>query len=128
MSNLLTKIFGLKLLYRSYILTARRDGSLHCGASRSRSGYNRSLEFRLSCIGTRKKSEFAMSFIKTILSLVLLAVIVVFGYWFYAAYALAPDTPYWAQINGKMPDPLKRYACEEMKKRVSGPVESCDSN
>jgi hypothetical protein len=67
-----------------------------------------------------------MGFIKTVLSLALLAVIVVFGYWFYAAYALAPDTPYWAQINGKMPDPLKRYACEEMKKRVSRPVASCE--
>jgi hypothetical protein len=67
-----------------------------------------------------------MAFFKTVLSLVLLAVIVVFGYWFYAAYALAPDTPLWTQINSKMPDPLKRYACEEMKKRVSGPVKSCE--
>jgi hypothetical protein len=67
-----------------------------------------------------------MGFIKTVLSLVLLVVVVVFGYWFYAAYSLTPETPYWAQINSNMPDPLKRYACGEMRKRVSGPVASCE--
>jgi hypothetical protein len=63
---------------------------------------------------------------RTILSLLLLAIVVVFGYWLYGAYALTPDTPYWAQINTNMPDSLKRYACGEMKKRVSGPVASCE--
>jgi hypothetical protein len=67
-----------------------------------------------------------MGFIKSVVALVLVAVIAVFGYWLYGAYALSPSTPYWAQINGKMPDPLKRYACVEMKKRVSGPVASCE--
>jgi hypothetical protein len=67
-----------------------------------------------------------MGFIKTVLSLVLLVAVAVFGYWLYAAYSLTPDTPYWAQINTNMPDPLKRYACEEMRKRVTGPVASCE--
>ncbi len=67
-----------------------------------------------------------MGFIKAILSLVILAVILVFGYWLYASYVSAPDAPYWAEINGKLPDPLRRFSCEQVKKRVSGPVASCE--
>jgi hypothetical protein len=67
-----------------------------------------------------------MGFIKAVLSLIILAAIVVFGYWLYAAYALTPDTPYWAEINSKMPDPLRRYACEEMRKHQTGTIKSCD--
>ena len=103
-----------------------RDWSVCCGANRSRKCYNYALVFRVLKSPLARNVSSVMGFIKTVLSLVLVAVVVVFGYWLYAAYALAPDTPYWAQINGKMPDPLKRYACEEMKKRVSGPVASCE--
>ncbi len=68
-----------------------------------------------------------MGLIRTLLSLALLFVIVVFGYWLYAAYSLTPDTPYWTEINRRMPDPLRRYACQQMRTHAgSGPIESCE--
>jgi hypothetical protein len=66
-----------------------------------------------------------MGFIRGLISLVILAIIVVFGYWLYATLTSAPDAPYWAQINGYMPDQLRRYSCDQVKKRVTGPVETC---
>jgi hypothetical protein len=69
-----------------------------------------------------------MAFIRTLLGLVILAVIVVFGYWLYASYVSAPDAPYWAQINSYMPDPLRRFACEKTKARqTTGDIPSCES-
>ena len=68
-----------------------------------------------------------MGFIKTILSLALLVVIAVFAYWLYAAYALEPNAPYWAQINRSMPDPLRRFACQELRTRAGTvSVDSCE--
>lgn len=67
-----------------------------------------------------------MGFIRAVLSLIILAAIVVFGYWLYVSYASTPDSPYWAEINSRMPDPLRRYACQEMRKRESGAIDSCE--
>ena len=64
---------------------------------------------------------------RALVSLIILAIIVVFGYWLYATYVTAPDAPYWAQINRNMPDPLRRFSCDQIKKRgVSGPVATCE--
>jgi hypothetical protein len=69
-----------------------------------------------------------MGFIRTIFGLLILLIIIVFGYWLYASYATAPDAPYWAQINANMPEPLRRWSCEQVKGRVgSGAApESCE--
>jgi hypothetical protein len=59
--------------------------------------------------------------------LAILVLIIVFGYWLYASFVSAPDAPYWAQINTYMPDPLRRFSCEQVKKRgVTSPIPSCE--
>ncbi len=63
---------------------------------------------------------------QTILSLIILLIIAVFSYWLYVAYSLPASTPYWVEINSKMPDSLRRYACEEMRKHETGPIASCE--
>jgi hypothetical protein len=60
-----------------------------------------------------------MGFIKTLIGLVILAAIVVFGYWLYATKTNAPDAPYWAEINAYMPDPLRQWSCQQTKMRVA---------
>ncbi len=60
-----------------------------------------------------------MGFIKTLLGLVILAAILVFGYWLYATKMTAPNAPYWAEINSYMPDPLRQWSCQETKARVT---------
>ena len=69
-----------------------------------------------------------MGFIKSIIGLILLVVIAVFGYWLYATYAAAPDAPYWAEINSKLPDPLRRFSCDQTRKRIGGTaaIQSCE--
>jgi hypothetical protein len=69
-----------------------------------------------------------MGFIKTLVGLVVLAVIVVFGYWLYASYASAPNAPYWAEINSNLPDPLRKFSCDQTRKRIGAdsPVPSCE--
>jgi hypothetical protein len=68
-----------------------------------------------------------MAFIRAVLSLIIVLIIAVFAYWLYAAYALNSGSPYWAEINSRMPDSLRRYACEEMRKReTSGQIKSCE--
>jgi|GEM_PF-2136525 len=68
-----------------------------------------------------------MGFIKTIFGLVIILVIVVFGYWLYASYMTSPNAPYWAEINGYMPEPLRRFSCAQTKQRVGPgtPPPSC---
>jgi hypothetical protein len=63
-----------------------------------------------------------MGLIKAVISLAILFLIIVFGYWLYASYVSAPDAPYWAQINTYMPDPLRRFSCAQVKKRVTAPI------
>ncbi|MBI4723616.1 MAG: hypothetical protein HY765_00895 [Rhodomicrobium sp.] len=68
-----------------------------------------------------------MGFIKAIISLVILLVVLVFGYWLYASYVSAPNAPYWAEINGNLPDPLRRFSCDQVRKReATAPVTSCE--
>jgi hypothetical protein len=68
-----------------------------------------------------------MGFFRALLSLVLIVVIAGFAYWFIGAQVLDPSTPNWAQINEKMPDPLRRYGCREMRKRSgTAAVASCE--
>ena len=70
-----------------------------------------------------------MGFIRAVLSLAILVVILVFGYWLYASYVSAPDAPYWAEINSKMPDPLRRFSCEQTRKRAGAtPIASCEGH
>ena len=67
-----------------------------------------------------------MGFIKAILYLAIIGILAVVGYWFYGAYATAGDAPYWTEINKVLPDQAKTFACEQIKKRVTSHVESCD--
>ncbi|HZV21952.1 MAG TPA: hypothetical protein VE986_10450 [Hyphomicrobiales bacterium] len=68
-----------------------------------------------------------MGFIRAIISLAIILIIVVFGYWLYASYVSAPNAPYWAEINKRLPDPLRRFSCDQVRKRnSSGPIESCE--
>lgn len=60
-----------------------------------------------------------MGFIKTLLGLVILAAILVGGYWLYATKMTAPNAPYWAEINSNLPAPLRDWACQETKARVA---------
>jgi hypothetical protein len=80
--------------------------------------------------GVNKNSEFPMGFIKTIFGLLILAVIVVFGYWIYASYVTAPEAPYWAEINTYMPKPMRQWSCAQTKARAGGqqatPPTSCE--
>ncbi len=58
--------------------------------------------------------------IKTLLGMVILVAILVFGYWLYATYTSATaDDRIWAQINEKMPDQLRQWSCEQMNARLA---------
>jgi hypothetical protein len=68
-----------------------------------------------------------MGLIKALINLIILILIVIFGYWLYATWVSAPDAPYWAEINRRMPDTLRRYSCDQVRKRAAtGPIESCE--
>ncbi|MBT3071336.1 hypothetical protein KKP04_10725 [Rhodomicrobium sp. Az07] len=67
-----------------------------------------------------------MGFLKTIVSLVLFAVIAVAAYWLIASYTTKGDLPYWAEINANLPEPLRNFACENIKKTdATAVVPSC---
>ncbi|MBX2806910.1 MAG: hypothetical protein KTR19_13130 [Hyphomicrobiales bacterium] len=60
-----------------------------------------------------------MGVLKTLLGMVILLAIVVFGYWLYATYTSAnADDPIWAQINEYMPEELRKWSCEQMNARL----------
>lgn len=67
-----------------------------------------------------------MDFIKTLLGIVILVAIVVFGYWLYATYTMASaDDEVWIKVNNNMPDPLRKWSCESVNKRfktVKAPI------
>lgn len=68
-----------------------------------------------------------MGLIKAFLNLIILVLLGVFGYWLYASFVSAPNAPYWAEINSYMPDPLRRFSCEEVRKREpAAPLKSCE--
>jgi hypothetical protein len=65
-----------------------------------------------------------MGFIKTLIGLIILALIVVSGYWLYATKTNAPDAPYWADINTYMPDPLRQWSCQQVKERLGSAAQA----
>lgn len=67
-----------------------------------------------------------MGFIKAIFYLVIIAILAVGGYWLYGAFSTSGDAPYWSEINKRLPDQARNFACEQVKKHASGPVASCD--
>ena len=59
--------------------------------------------------------------IKTLLGIVVLVAIGFFGYWIYATYTIgSADDQTWTQMNSYMPDPLRKWACAEVKTRIGG--------
>jgi hypothetical protein len=69
-----------------------------------------------------------MGALKTLMGMVILLAIVVFGYWLYATYTSATTNDrIWAQINENMPDQLRRWSCEQMNARLKEeePPASC---
>lgn len=61
-----------------------------------------------------------MGVLKTLLGIVILFAILVFGYWLYATYMSASsDDRIWAQINERMPQQLRKWSCEEMNARLA---------
>ncbi|MGA8770838.1 MAG: hypothetical protein WB610_10755 [Rhodomicrobium sp.] len=73
-----------------------------------------------------KKASSEMGFIKAIFYLVILGILAVAGYWFYGALSTSGDAPYWTEINKVLPEQARNFACEQIKKRASGHIESCD--
>jgi hypothetical protein len=68
-----------------------------------------------------------MGLIKAILNLVILVLLGIFGYWLYASFVSAPNARYWTEINRNMPDPLRRFSCDEVRKREpAAPLQSCE--
>jgi hypothetical protein len=61
-----------------------------------------------------------MGLIKTLLGVVILVAIIVFGYWLYATYTIASaDDEIWVKVNSNLPDPLRQWACSEVNGRLS---------
>ncbi len=61
-----------------------------------------------------------MGVIKTLLGIVILLAIIVFGYWLYATYTIASaNDEIWVEVNSRMPDPLRKWSCAEVRKRVA---------
>ncbi len=61
-----------------------------------------------------------MGFIRTILSLIIVLAIIVFGYWLYATYTGMADDKIWGQINTYLPEPLHSWSCDKITQ--SGPA------
>jgi hypothetical protein len=60
-----------------------------------------------------------MGALKTLMGMVILVAILVFGYWLYATYSSASaDDRIWAQINENMPDQLRKWSCQQMNARL----------
>jgi hypothetical protein len=63
-----------------------------------------------------------MGVLKTVLGVVILLAIAVFGYWLYATYTIASsDDQLWVKVNSNMPDPLRKWSCVEVNARVEAP-------
>ncbi|HEY7644219.1 MAG TPA: hypothetical protein VH858_04220 [Hyphomicrobiales bacterium] len=61
-----------------------------------------------------------MGLIKTLLGIVILVAIIVFGYWLYATYTIAAaDDEMWVEVNSRMPDPLRKWSCNEVNGRIA---------
>jgi hypothetical protein len=67
------------------------------------------------------KASLVMGLIKTLLGIVILVAIIVFGYWLYATYTIAAaDDEMWVQVNSRMPEPLRKWSCKEVNGRIGG--------
>jgi hypothetical protein len=63
-----------------------------------------------------------MGLIRTLLGIVVLLAIIVVGYWVYATYTIASaNDEIWVEVNSRMPDPLRKWACNEVKTRLNTP-------
>ena len=63
-----------------------------------------------------------MGLIRTLLGIVVLLAIIVVGYWVYATYTIASaNDEIWVEVNSRMPDPLRKWACNEVKTRLKAP-------
>lgn len=58
-----------------------------------------------------------MRLIGTLINLIILVLIVIFGYWLYATFVSAPGAPYWDEINSNLPGAMRRWSCEQVLKR-----------
>ncbi|MGO9174494.1 MAG: hypothetical protein ACLP7P_21370 [Rhodomicrobium sp.] len=64
---------------------------------------------------------------RALINLVILLIILIFSYWLFASFVTAPSAPLWAEINSAMPDALRRFSCEQVRKReATAPVKSCE--
>jgi len=62
-----------------------------------------------------------MSVIRTLLGIVVLLAMIVVGYWLYATYTVASaNDAMWIEVNSRMPDPLRKWSCAEVRARVGG--------
>jgi len=70
-----------------------------------------------------------MHVVRILLELAIILVVGLFSYWAYVGYAGSPSSsPYWTEINANMPHAWRRYACDEISKRETGAVPSCENN
>jgi hypothetical protein len=70
-----------------------------------------------------------MGFIRSLLGIVVLLAIIVFGYWLYATYTIASaNDEMWVEVNSRMPDPLRKWSCNEVKNRLATPQEPTGCN
>ena len=61
-----------------------------------------------------------MGILKSILGIVIIVAIVVFGYWLYATYTMASaDDKIWIKINSYMPAPLRKWSCDAVNARLT---------
>jgi hypothetical protein len=60
-----------------------------------------------------------MGIIKTLLGIVILLAIIVFGYWLYATYTIgSADDEIWIKVNSNLPAPLREWSCAEVNSRI----------
>jgi len=70
-----------------------------------------------------------MGFIRSLLGIVVLLAIIVFGYWLYATYTIASaNDEMWVEVNSRMPEPLRKWSCNEVKNRLQTPGEPTGCN
>jgi hypothetical protein len=67
-----------------------------------------------------------MGFIKAIFYLIIIGFLAIAGYWLYGAFSTSGEAPYWTEINKRLPDQARNFACEQVKKHATGHVDSCD--
>lgn len=60
-----------------------------------------------------------MGFIRTLLGLVVLAAIVVIGFWLYSTYTISNvNDRNWVMVNSYMPQQLRLWSCDQVKTRL----------